>query len=176
MKYYFLLFLIDLFISGSTINVDSKLIYVDSKILDVGFEVVSSSDVEVNGGSSEISKEQTAFVFEKQVGKLSRYGPDCYGCSGYLAHGDYVGDGTVYYNDLEYGQVRILAADRQYPFGTIVRVRTDEKIFLAIVLDRGGAIGFGKVALFDLLYPSEYLANIDGVSHNTSFEVLRYGF
>lgn len=171
MKYYFLLFLINLFLGKSTISMDSKQIYVDAKILDIGFEVLPS-DTEVG---VEI-KEQIDLVLETQVGKLSRYGPDCYGCSGYLAYGDYVGNGTVYYTDLEYGQVRILAADRKYPFGTIVRVRTDTETFLAIVLDRGGAIGFGKVALFDLLYPSEYLANIDGVSYDTSFEILRYGF
>ena len=48
---------------------------------------------------------------------------------------------------------RILAADRGYPFGTMVRITTNDSIFLGIVLDRGSAIGFNKIALFDLLYP-----------------------
>lgn len=109
-------------------------------------------------------------------GKLSRYGPDCYGCSGYLAYGKYVGNGIIYYSDSYYGNVRILAGDRSYPFGTIVRVSFNEESFLGIVLDRGGAIGFNRSALFDLLYPSEYLANIDGVSYNAKFEILRIGF
>lgn len=115
-------------------------------------------------------------AIEVQYGKLSRYGPDCYGCSGYVAYGKYVGDGTIYYYDNYYGNVRILAGDRSYPFGTIVRVSFEDESFLGIVLDRGGAIGFNRTALFDLLYPSEYLANIDGVNYNTKFEVLRIGF
>ena len=48
--------------------------------------------------------------------------------------------------------------------------------FLGIILDRGGSIGFNGKALFDLLYPNEYLANKDGVNYNTKFEILRYGF
>lgn len=113
---------------------------------------------------------------EVQVGKLSRYGPDCYLCSGYLAYGIYVGNGNIYYNDSYYGNVRILAGDKSYPFGTIVRVSYDTTSFLGIVLDRGGTIGFGKSALFDLLYSSEDLANVDGVNYNVKFEILRYGF
>ena len=85
-------------------------------------------------------------------------------------------NGIIYYYDSYYGNVRILAGDRSYPFGTIVRVSFNEESFLGIVLDRGGAIGFNKAALFDLLYPSEYLANIDGVNYNTKFEILRIGF
>lgn len=115
-------------------------------------------------------------IVDVYYGKLSRYGPDCYGCSGYLASGNYVGDGNIYYYDSYYGNVRILAGDKSYPFGTIVRVSYGSEVFLGIVLDRGGAIGFNKTALFDLLYPSEYLANIDGVSYNTKFEILRIGF
>ena len=113
---------------------------------------------------------------EIQLGKLSRYGPDCYLCTGYLAYGLYVGSDTIYYNDNYYGNVRILAGDKSYPFGTIVRVSYDMESFLGIVLDRGGSIGFNGKALFDLLYPNEYLANKDGVNYNTKFEILRYGF
>ncbi len=115
-------------------------------------------------------------VLEIQLGKLSRYGPDCYLCTGYLAYGLYVGSGTIYYNDNYYGNVRILAGDKSYPFGTIVRVSYDMDSFLGIVLDRGGSIGFNGKALFDLLYPNEYLADKDGVNYNTKFEILRYGF
>ena len=78
-----------------------------------------------------------------------------------MAHGEWVLNGKIYYEDAEYGSVRILAADRGYPFGTMVRITTNDSIFLGIVLDRGSAIGFNKIALFDLLYPSEELANID---------------
>lgn len=107
------------------------------------------------------------------VGNMSGYGPDCVGCSGYLAYGLYVGDGTIYYNDSQYGQVRIVAGDRNIEFGTIIKINDS---MLAIVLDRGGAIGFGKKCLFDLLYASETEANKNGVLKNASFEILRYGF
>lgn len=65
-------------------------------------------------------------VLETQVGSLSGYGPDCYGCSGILASGMDVRDGTIYYSDDTYGNVRILAGDSFYPYGTIVRVKTQD--------------------------------------------------
>lgn len=104
---------------------------------------------------------------------MSGYGPDCAGCSGYVAYGKYVGKGNIYYNDKEYGKVRIVAGDKKYKFGTIVRINDS---MLAIVLDRGGSIGIGKKFLFDLLYESEKEAYKYGVSYNTKFEILRNGF
>lgn len=116
-------------------------------------------------------------VLETQTGKMSGYGPDCRGCSGTLASGKYVGDGTIYYQDAKYGSVRILAGDRTYKFGTIVRVKNSRVgDFIGIVLDRGGSIGIGKTFLFDLLYASEKEALIDEVSYNVVFEILRYGY
>lgn len=182
-----------------TSMVDTKYVYASKEIIDksevveeeVGVdsnsnEEVSSDNVIVNDNdididadtvwSETITEPVLNEVIEVQYGKLSRYGPDCYGCSGYVAYGKYVGDGTIYYYDNYYGNVRILAGDKSYPFGTIVRVSFENESFLGIVLDRGGAIGFNRTALFDLLYPSEYLANIDGVNYNTKFEVLRIGF
>lgn len=116
-------------------------------------------------------------VLERQIGKMSGYGPDCIGCSGYLASGRYVGNGEIYYQDATYGKVRIVAGDRKYPFGSIIQVNNSKiGTFLAIVLDRGGAIGLGKSYMFDLLYPSESLAANDGVSNDVTFDVLRYGY
>lgn len=144
--------------------------YIDVDKEDVYKEYVYASNEII------IDDELVDDVLEIQLGKLSRYGPDCYLCTGYLAYGLYVGSGTIYYNDNYYGNVRILAGDKSYPFGTIVRVSYDMESFLGIVLDRGGSIGFNGKALFDLLYPNEYLANKDGVNYNTKFEILRYGF
>lgn len=107
------------------------------------------------------------------TGNMSGYGPDCKGCSGYVSYGMYVGEGNIYYNDKEFGQVRIVAGDKKYKFGTIVKINDS---MLAIVLDRGGAIGIGKRFLFDLLYESEAEASKYGVSYNTKFEILRNGF
>lgn len=119
----------------------------------------------------EIIKEEVLDVF---VGRMSGYGPDCVGCSGYLAYKSiYVGDGTIYYDDAEYGKIRIVAGDKSIPFGSIIRVNDS---FLAIVLDRGGAIGFNKYFMFDLLYSNEAIANNNGILEDAKFEVLRYGF
>ena len=70
-----------------------------------------------------------------------------------------------------------LAGDRSYPYGTIVRVKGSRlSEFVGIVLDRGGAVGFGKSHLFDLLYRSSAEALKNEVSYNTTFEILRYGY
>lgn len=137
---------------------------------------IEESKQEVVDESQNTSVSQSAPVVNQNevlVGKMSGYGPDCYGCSGYLASGTYVGDGNIYYNDSEYGQVRIVAGDKKYKFGTIVKINDS---MLAIVLDRGGSIGIGKKFLFDLLYSSEAEANGYGVSSGTKFEILRNGF
>lgn len=146
-------------------------------------EVVLDKEIKKEEVVQEEEKEEVVVskpvsdVLEKQVGSLSGYGPDCKGCSGYLASGRYVGDGNIYYSDSTYGTVRILSGDKTYPFGTIVRVKSSSwGTFLAIVLDRGGGVGFGKTHLFDLLYSSNSLAYDYGASYNTVFEILRYGY
>ena len=120
----------------------------------------------------------TTDVLETKVGKMSGYGTNCKGCGGYLASGKYVGDGNIYYNDSKYGRVRIVAGDRTYKFGTIIRIKNSRagNNIIAIVLDRGGSIGIGKKFMFDLLYKTESDALKDEVSYNTTFEILRYGY
>ena len=120
----------------------------------------------------------TTDVLETKVGKMSGYGTNCKGCSGYLASGRYVGDGNIYYNDKKYGKIRIVAGDRTYKFGTIVRIKNSRagNNIIAIVLDRGGNIGIGKKFMFDLLYKTNSDALKDEVSYNTTFEILRYGY
>lgn len=102
--------------------------------------------------------------------KITHYGPDCSGCSGRTASGYNVSN-TIYYNDYEYGQVRIIAV-KDLPLYTIVKIH-DYKIggdTLAIVLDRG--VGFGVI---DLLVSSESEASRLGIQRNAQVEVLRYG-
>ena len=146
------------------------IIYEDVQVSEVeeAIEEISVKE-EVVTENQQVVKEENEIL----VGKMSGYGPDCIGCSGYLAYGTYVGDGNIYYNDSEYGQVRIVAGDRKYKFGPIVKINDS---MVAIVLDRGGSIGIGKKFLFDLLYSSETEASKYGVSNNTKFEILRYGF
>lgn len=151
----------------------------------------------------EEKKEETVFsvpletVLETYTGILTGYGPDCTGCgnfntgkvvtsSGY--HVSNIVDGaiepafTITYNDSEYGEVRIVAADDSIPFYSIVRITVpnwDEPV-LAIVLDRGSTVGFencrssrGCLTQFDLLYPTE--AESLGKTRNVKFELLRSG-
>ena len=134
-------------------------------------------EMEVVEETSSYIPEPVSDVLETQIGSLSGYGPDCYGCSGYLASGRYVGNGNIYYSDSTYGAVRILAGDSSYPFGTIVRIKNSKfSEFIGIVLDRGGGVGFGKSHLFDLLFPTSAEAAANAVSYNTTFEILRYGY
>lgn len=151
----------------------------EEDIVEVSTKIISDvSEKRISSDTDNSSVEDTKKdVLETNVGKMSGYGPDCKGCSGYLASGKYVGDGSVYYDDSTYGKVRILAGDSIYKFGTIIRVNNSKAgSFLGIVLDRGGSIGFGKTYLFDLLYTSEREAMADEVSYNVVFEVLRYGY
>lgn len=79
------------------------------------------------------------------IGNTTGYGADCIGCSGNVAcrtkegatH-NLVNDG-MYYNDSQYGRVRILAADhRVFPCGTIIEINNGRlDSFLGIVLDTG---------------------------------------
>lgn len=116
---------------------------------------------------------------ESLYGKVSAYTPYCSdGCSGYTANGMFIGN-NIYYNDKEYGKVRIVAADKSYPFGTIVRFNNlnyfNDAVY-AIVLDRGGAIGKGKRVLFDLLFKTEKEANDFGIEKGISCDILRLGY
>lgn len=154
---------------SSTENTEKKEVLVEVK--------EEQTKVEIKEETKEEIVENKSDVLETQVGKMSGYGPDCSGCSGYLSSGKYVGDGDIYYNDSTYGKLRIVAGDKKYKLGTVIRVKNSKAgNFLAIVLDRGGSIGFGKKFLFDLLYTSEKEALKDEVSYNVTFEVLRYGY
>ncbi|MDD6757590.1 MAG: hypothetical protein PUE33_05955 [bacterium] len=148
-------------------------------LINIQDDVENSVEEEVSKYSQEKEciTEEVSDVLETQIGSLSGYGPDCVGCSGFLASGLDVRSGNIYYSDSTYGSVRILAGDKSYPYGTIVRVKNSRlSEFVGIVLDRGGAVGFGKSHLFDLLYQTSSEALKNEVSYNTTFEILRYGY
>ena len=92
-------------------------------------------------------------VIETYVGSLTGYGPDCYGCSGRTRSG-YNLNISVYYDDPEFGNIRILAGDSSFGKNAIFRVSNVPGMepFIAIVLDTGGNVGFNKMTLFDLAY------------------------
>jgi 3D (Asp-Asp-Asp) domain-containing protein len=117
-------------------------------------------------------------VIDSFVGTMTGYGPDCVGCGGYTGcrpHQD-VRNGNIYYNDINYGKLRIVASDKKYACGSIVRITAKNlysEPFYAIILDRGGAIKNNK---FDLLFASESLANYVGFQRNVLYEIMRKGW
>lgn len=127
------------------------------------------------------------------TGKLSGYGPDCVGCTGTgnLAcktrekkiH-SLVNDG-IYYEDTEFGKVRIVAAAlKGFPCGTIIQITKPGKDpFTAIVLDSGASMANswaqGKLWM-DLAYPTQNDKTVfgaDGLTgNNIKFSVQRWGW
>ncbi len=132
---------------------------------------------------ADISKEEERILkytaIESLNGNVTAYTAFCSdGCHGYTASGRYVGN-SVYYYDNDYGKVRIVAGDKSYPFGTIVRFNNLSYFggeVYAIVLDRGGAIGKNRRALFDLLLETERSANDFGIARGVSCDILRLGY
>ncbi len=115
-------------------------------------------------------------VLETYQAAISYYGPDCNGCSGRTASGYQISRNKTTYYDSTYGNIRIVAGDYKYPFGTIIRFTYQTgQSELAILLDRGG-VGIGKKYQFDLLVSSEAESYKRGVSLNTKVEILRTGY
>ena len=121
-------------------------------------------------------------------GKLTGYGPDCKGCSGegYLACKTESGDrfsikyDGIYYKDSKYGEIRILAANKKFPCGTIVEVvKEDGTTFMAVVMDRIGTT-MKNGELMDLAYSTQEDKSVfaaDGlVGNHITFNVQRWGW
>ncbi len=162
----------------------SKLICIFIMLIFVGFIV----DIGINKYDSTIENEEkkpidnkeevndTVTVLAEEMVSLSHYGHDCYGCGGYTASGYYIGDGRIYYEDSTFGLVRVVAADKKYPLGSIVRMEYYDSVITAIVLDRGGGIGDGKNFQIDLLVSNEAESYELGIINNVTLEVLRLGY
>ena len=67
---------------------------------------------------------------------VTAYLATCSGCSGFTASGRDVRS-NIWFSDATFGSVRIIAADRRFPFGTIMYI---QGVGHAVVLDRGGAV------------------------------------
>lgn len=112
------------------------------------------------------------------TGQMTAYNAVCKGCTGRVAcpPGQDVRNGNIWYNDQVYGNVRILAADRNIPCGTIVKITnvtfSDSEI-LGIVLDRGGAI---KGNIMDFLMAEDDDMDIVGRQFDVNYEVVRWGW
>lgn len=116
---------------------------------------------------------------EAFTGEITGYGADCEGCSGILAcrPRTNVFEKGIYFDDKEYGTIRVVAAPREYPCGTIMRFnipKLGSEPIIAIVMDRGGVI---NGSILDLLTESEsYSAKYVGRVKNIEIEVLRKGW
>lgn len=108
-------------------------------------------------------------------GKLTHYGPDCALCGGHLGcNGQDARNGNIYYDDKEYGTVRIVASSQILPCGSIIRINVSEydpNGMYAIVLDRG--VGQGVI---DLLKSSQKAKSPVRTVNNVKFDIVRYGY
>ena len=141
-------------------------------------------------------KEKVDEVIEVGTGKygeyngvLTLYGADCDTCDGvgYVycpvennKYHNLLEDG-IYYEDKDYGKVRILSAALvEFPCGTIIEINnSDMKETIGIVLDTGSgmkkAYSEGWI-LIDLAHQTETDLPIYGTNQNTNFSVRRWGW
>ena len=127
---------------------------------------------------------------ESYVGSITGYGADCIGCSGNVScktpDGVYnLKQNGEYYNDLEYGSLRIVAADNSlFKCGTVLDIETTNgnKIH-AIVLDTGISLRNAwrnqKNIVVDVAFKSEDSSGIYEItdrSGKVKFDVKRWGW
>lgn len=112
------------------------------------------------------------------VGEMTAYKANCKGCTGLVAcpPSQDVRNNNIWYQDKTYGKVRIVAADRNIPCGTIVEITNitfSNETITGIVLDRGGAI---KGNIMDFLVGESDDMDIVGRQKNVNYEVVRWGW
>lgn len=148
-------------------------------------------------GETKVLKEPVTEVIEvgtgragEYTGRLTTYGGDCYGCSKTATVACKTKSGKrwslwkdgIYYNDSEYGEVRILAADLSgFPCGTMILIDNGRiEPFLGVVMDTGGTMRkqYAKGYIWmDLAF--QYQGDSKGTktgSKNTKFTVQRWGW
>lgn len=122
-------------------------------------------------------------------GEITGYGADCVGCSGNVScktpDGVHNLSDSEYYNDSQYGNLRIVAADNSlFKCGTVMDViKSDGTSIRAIVLDTGSALrsawrNNGKIVV-DVAFKTQSdpeLRNITDRSGNVKFSVKRWGW
>jgi 3D (Asp-Asp-Asp) domain-containing protein len=126
-------------------------------------------------------------ILEVYTGISTAYGPDCYGCTGYVACPTKSGTtynlitNGIYYNDDDYGYVRVLAADNsKFPCGTIIKVESSGyDVVLGVVLDTGQSMrdawSIGNIHI-DIAFETESSALTYATNSNTNYTILRWGW
>ena len=108
------------------------------------------------------------------VGSLTGYVANCPLCSGYLAcTNEYMVNKPALYDDIDYGNVKIVASSKNLPCGSIIKFnasRISNEPVVAIVLDRG-VLGNA----IDLLTEDyDYAINVGRMT--ITYDVLRTGW
>lgn len=176
------------------INYNAKLPSNLSKVITPGIDGVVYVD---ENNNQKVLREMVPEVVEQgtgdqgeYVGKLSAYGPDCAGCSKVGNVACYTREGKkhslkydgIYYNDYQYGEVRILSAAREkFPCGTIIQIDNGKiEPYYAVVLDSGASMvnAWKKGTVWiDLAYGSSAAARAGNTSgSHVKFSVQRWGW
>lgn len=167
----------------------------ESKIITEGIDritytVMGNNEIKIlQEGVTEVIEKGTG-AYGIFTGKLTGYSAECKGCSkeGYVAcltqekqKFSLIKDG-LYYEDSEYGKVRVVAAASQkFPCGTIIEItKTNNEPYYTVVMDRGSAMNKawsqGGVVI-DLSFDSnESAISSDLTGKNITFKVKRWGW
>lgn len=160
-------------VKGASVDLDKS---VSTKELVTTFQQLNKRALEpVMYSNFETAVLNSKYYPTSFVGKLVHYGPDCPECSGRLGcNGQDARNGNIYYNDSEYGKVRIVAMSSTIPCGSMIKINVnayDKDGMYAIVMDRGVS-----GPMVDLLKPSASspapVRTVDGVT----FDIVRYGY
>lgn len=137
-----------------------------------------SIDYEVIYSHQEESHKTALYQPESSfVGSLTGYAGDCPLCSGVVACKPRINvlEKGIFFDDKDYGTVRMVASSKRYPCGTILRFKASKvstEPIIAVVMDRG--VGGNNI---DLLMSTEDEARKKvGRIRNLEFEVLRLGW
>lgn len=146
----------------------------------------NDQDIEITKPTTEVVEVGTGANGDF-TGTLTAYGPDCVGCTGIMAcptkQGKWINlyDG-IYYEDEQYGKIRMLATDHTlFPCGTIIEI-TNSKLQkeIGVVMDTGSQMrkawrqdGYVWIDLATERNDSEALKY---TNHNTTYQVKRWGW
>lgn len=148
------------------IEATNKFVEADGKSEIIDDVVETKEESKIEKPKKEVQKTSTK---SNETYKLTHYGYDC--CkSGLTATG--WDARNIYYNDEEYGEVRIVATSKAIPLYSIIKIY-NYKLggdITAIVLDRG--VGNGVI---DLLVENEAKSSQLGIQKGVKVEILRSG-
>lgn len=131
---------------------------------------------EVEEKKEEIVIKETESVIEDlyNSGLMTMYTANCKGCSGITSYG-YDVRNTIYYTDLEYGSINIVACPKNVKFGSIYEIKIENTELLnAICLDRGSDIRNDYINI-DLLWDNYNIVNNWGIKR-VEYRLVRNGF